>query len=157
VYVDELRRREKELGIEPDPEVDALLKAVAVEGKRSNLSTDLMLRILGLEVSCSAVRASLTCCQPGFEILSGHVWLFRSTRQLQDTTTSLACCQPGFEVHVWAQFGCSGLQGSCRIQRPAWHAASLALRFMSGHSLGVQVYKAVAGHNDQPGMLPAWL
>jgi hypothetical protein len=50
VYVDELRRREKELGIEADPEIDALLKAEAVEGKRSNISTDLMLRILGLEV-----------------------------------------------------------------------------------------------------------
>lgn len=50
VYVDELRRREKELGIEPDAEVDAFLKAEAVEGKRSNIVTDLMLRVLGLEV-----------------------------------------------------------------------------------------------------------
>lgn len=50
MYVEELRRREKELGIEPDPEVDALLKAEAVEGKRSNIVTDLMLRVLGLEV-----------------------------------------------------------------------------------------------------------
>lgn len=49
-YVEELRKREKELGIEPDPEVDALLKAEAVEGKRSNIVTDLMLRVLGLEV-----------------------------------------------------------------------------------------------------------
>jgi hypothetical protein len=50
VYVEELRRREKELGIEPDPEVDALLKAEAVEGKRINIVTDLILRVLGLEV-----------------------------------------------------------------------------------------------------------
>lgn len=50
-YVEELRRREKELGIEPDAEVDALLKAEAVQGKRSSIVTDLMLRVLGLEVS----------------------------------------------------------------------------------------------------------
>jgi hypothetical protein len=50
VYVDELRRREREMGIDPDPEVDALLKAEAVEGKRSNIVTDIMLRLLGLEV-----------------------------------------------------------------------------------------------------------
>jgi hypothetical protein len=49
-YADLLRAREKELGIQPDPEIDALLKASAVEGKRSNIVTDLMLRVLGLEV-----------------------------------------------------------------------------------------------------------
>lgn len=59
MYVDELRRREREMGIEPDPEVDALLKAEAVEGKRSNIVTDIMLRLLGLEVRgllCTCVR-----------------------------------------------------------------------------------------------------
>jgi hypothetical protein len=50
VYVDELRRREKELGVEPDTEVDAFLKAEAVEGKRTNIVTDLILRVLGLQV-----------------------------------------------------------------------------------------------------------
>lgn len=50
-YIEELRRRERELGIEPDAEVDALQKAEAsAEGKRSSIITDLMLRILGLEV-----------------------------------------------------------------------------------------------------------
>jgi DNA-binding SARP family transcriptional activator len=49
-YADVLRAREKELGIQPDADIDALLKASAVEGKRSNIVTDLMLRILGLEV-----------------------------------------------------------------------------------------------------------
>lgn len=50
VYIDQMRAREKELGIAPDPEVDALLKAEAVEGKHSSIVTDLMLRVLGLEV-----------------------------------------------------------------------------------------------------------
>jgi hypothetical protein len=45
-----MRAREKELGIAPDAEVDALLKAEAVEGKHSSIVTDLMLRVLGLEV-----------------------------------------------------------------------------------------------------------
>lgn len=51
VYVEELRKREKQLGIEPDAEMDALLKAEAVSGKHSNIVTDLIMRILGLEVS----------------------------------------------------------------------------------------------------------
>jgi hypothetical protein len=55
VYIDQLRAREKELGIVPDPEVDALLKAEAVEGKHSSIVTDLMLRVLGLEVRCCCV------------------------------------------------------------------------------------------------------
>jgi hypothetical protein len=50
VYIDQMRALEKELGIAPDPEVDALLKAEAVEGKHSSIVTDLMLRVLGLEV-----------------------------------------------------------------------------------------------------------
>uniref|UniRef100_A0A383WGZ5 ABC transporter domain-containing protein n=1 Tax=Tetradesmus obliquus TaxID=3088 RepID=A0A383WGZ5_TETOB len=49
-YADQLRAAEKAQGIEPDAEIDALLKASAVEGKRSNIVTDLMLRVLGLEV-----------------------------------------------------------------------------------------------------------
>lgn len=56
-YADQLRAAEKAQGIEPDAEIDALLKASAVEGKRSNIVTDLMLRVLGLEVRGRARRA----------------------------------------------------------------------------------------------------
>ncbi|KAF6262511.1 ATP-binding cassette transporter [Scenedesmus sp. NREL 46B-D3] len=59
-YAVQLRAREKELGIEPDAEVDALLKASAVEGKRSNIVTDLMLRVLGLEVCADTMRKRVT-------------------------------------------------------------------------------------------------
>eukprot|EP00878_Enallax_costatus_P011267 GHUV01011764.1.p1 GENE.GHUV01011764.1~~GHUV01011764.1.p1 ORF type:complete len:605 (+),score=193.45 GHUV01011764.1:122-1936(+) len=55
VYAEELREREKAAGIEPDPEIDALLKAAAVEGKHSNIVTDVILRILGLEVCADTI------------------------------------------------------------------------------------------------------
>eukprot|EP00878_Enallax_costatus_P031054 GHUV01033889.1.p2 GENE.GHUV01033889.1~~GHUV01033889.1.p2 ORF type:complete len:131 (+),score=28.00 GHUV01033889.1:580-972(+) len=69
VYADELRKREKAAGIQPDPEIDAWLKAEAVSGKQHNIVTDLILRILGLEVSrkeasngTAAVQQSVQVC-----------------------------------------------------------------------------------------------
>jgi hypothetical protein len=52
-YVEEIRRREKAMGIEPDPVVDAFMKAMALEGNENSINTDLMLRLLGLEVGVS--------------------------------------------------------------------------------------------------------
>ncbi|RZC90242.1 hypothetical protein C5167_028332 [Papaver somniferum] len=46
----ELSRREKEAGIKPDPEIDAFMKATAVEGQESSLVTDYVLKILGLDI-----------------------------------------------------------------------------------------------------------
>ncbi|XP_060212522.1 pleiotropic drug resistance protein 2-like [Lycium barbarum] len=46
----ELSRREKELGIKPDPEIDAFMKATAVAGQESSLITDYILKILGLDI-----------------------------------------------------------------------------------------------------------
>ncbi|XP_049354854.1 pleiotropic drug resistance protein 2-like [Solanum verrucosum] len=46
----ELSRREKELGIKPDPEIDAFMKAIAVAGQESSLVTDYVLKILGLDI-----------------------------------------------------------------------------------------------------------
>lgn len=46
----ELQKREKEQSIEPDWEVDALLKAAAREGKRESIVTDLIIKLLGLDV-----------------------------------------------------------------------------------------------------------
>ncbi|KAK7245300.1 hypothetical protein RIF29_40139 [Crotalaria pallida] len=46
----ELSRREKELNIKPDPDIDVYMKAVAAKGQKANLKTDYVLRILGLEI-----------------------------------------------------------------------------------------------------------
>ncbi|EEF43177.1 ATP-binding cassette transporter, putative [Ricinus communis] len=46
----EVSRREKQAGIVPDPDVDAYMKAVSIEGLKSNLQTDYILKILGLDM-----------------------------------------------------------------------------------------------------------
>ncbi|KAI4348999.1 hypothetical protein L6164_009658 [Bauhinia variegata] len=46
----ELSRREKELGIKPDPEIDAFMKATALSGQKNSLVTDYVLKILGLDI-----------------------------------------------------------------------------------------------------------
>ncbi|XP_021594312.1 pleiotropic drug resistance protein 3 [Manihot esculenta] len=46
----EVSRREKQAGIVPDPDVDAYMKAVSIEGLKSNLQTDYILKILGLDI-----------------------------------------------------------------------------------------------------------
>ncbi|XP_074562051.1 ABC transporter G family member 36-like isoform X3 [Curcuma longa] len=46
----ELARREKEANIKPDPDLDVFMKAASVEGQESNVITDYILKILGLEV-----------------------------------------------------------------------------------------------------------
>ncbi|CAI9107715.1 OLC1v1007147C1 [Oldenlandia corymbosa var. corymbosa] len=45
----ELIRREKEAGVHPDPDVDVYMKATSVEGQKTTLQTDYILRILGLD------------------------------------------------------------------------------------------------------------
>ncbi|XP_061343409.1 pleiotropic drug resistance protein 1-like isoform X2 [Gastrolobium bilobum] len=51
----ELSRREIEANIKPDPDIDVYMKAVATEGKKANLITDYVLRILGLEVCADTI------------------------------------------------------------------------------------------------------
>lgn len=48
--MEELRRREKEAGIEPDWEVDAFMKASTLQGKRQSIQTEYILNVLGLDV-----------------------------------------------------------------------------------------------------------
>ncbi|KAG5525532.1 hypothetical protein RHGRI_031990 [Rhododendron griersonianum] len=45
----EVSRREKQAGIIPDPDVDTYMKAISIEGQRTTLQTDYILKILGLD------------------------------------------------------------------------------------------------------------
>jgi hypothetical protein len=54
--VSELGRREQNAGIKPDPEIDALMKATAVEGKETNVMTDLILKV----ESCNSLLVKRT-------------------------------------------------------------------------------------------------
>ncbi|XP_014622990.1 pleiotropic drug resistance protein 2 isoform X2 [Glycine max] len=46
----ELSRRELAAGIKPDPQIDAFMKATAMEGQETSIVTDYILKILGLEI-----------------------------------------------------------------------------------------------------------
>lgn len=41
----ELTRREKQEGVKPDPEIDAFMKATAMEGQETSLITDYVLKV----------------------------------------------------------------------------------------------------------------
>ena len=49
----ELQKKEKEMKVQPDWEIDAFTKAQARTGKRHSIVTDLILKLLGLDVSPS--------------------------------------------------------------------------------------------------------
>ncbi|KAI3678493.1 hypothetical protein L6452_37788 [Arctium lappa] len=51
----ELTRLEKENHIRPSPELDAFMKACSVAGKRHSISTDYILKVLGLDVCSETV------------------------------------------------------------------------------------------------------
>ncbi|XP_078168196.1 ABC transporter G family member 36-like isoform X2 [Carex rostrata] len=46
----ELARREKALNIKPDPDLDMYMKASSIEGQETNVVTDYIIKILGLEI-----------------------------------------------------------------------------------------------------------
>ncbi|KAM1120131.1 hypothetical protein TB2_044173 [Malus domestica] len=48
-------RREKDSGIKPDPEIDAVMKATSLSGQKASLITDYVLKILGLDVCADTV------------------------------------------------------------------------------------------------------
>ncbi|XP_019169567.1 PREDICTED: pleiotropic drug resistance protein 3-like isoform X1 [Ipomoea nil] len=51
----ELIKMEKELGIVPDQDIDIYMKAISVEGQKTNLQTDYILKILGLDVCADTI------------------------------------------------------------------------------------------------------
>lgn len=48
--LEELRKREKEAGYTPDWELDAFMKAEIRKGKKESIVTDLVIKLLGLDV-----------------------------------------------------------------------------------------------------------
>lgn len=57
--MEELRRVEKERGIEPDSDIDAFMKATAIEGKRESIETEYVLHILGLNVCADTMVSNV--------------------------------------------------------------------------------------------------
>ncbi|PON42825.1 P-loop containing nucleoside triphosphate hydrolase, partial [Parasponia andersonii] len=53
--LEEASKREKEAGIEPDPEIDKFMKATAMSGQKTSLITDYVLKILGLEICADTI------------------------------------------------------------------------------------------------------
>ncbi|PWA92111.1 AAA+ ATPase domain-containing protein [Artemisia annua] len=51
----EILKREKQAGIRPDPDIDAFMKATSVPGQETNLITDYIIKILGLETCADAM------------------------------------------------------------------------------------------------------
>ncbi|CAN6247786.1 unnamed protein product [Urochloa humidicola] len=51
----ELARRERNAGIKPDPEIDAFMKATAVQGQETNIVTDVTLKVLGLDICADVI------------------------------------------------------------------------------------------------------
>ncbi|XP_041002182.1 pleiotropic drug resistance protein 1-like [Juglans microcarpa x Juglans regia] len=49
-WLADLSRREKEANIKPDPDIDVFMKAASIEGQKTNVVTDYIIKILGLEV-----------------------------------------------------------------------------------------------------------
>jgi hypothetical protein len=64
----ELTRREREAGIKPDPEIDAFMKATAVEGKKNNIATDYILKVF-VFCTCSSQQYTLNWCLISFNII----------------------------------------------------------------------------------------
>ncbi|KAK1440473.1 hypothetical protein QVD17_06300 [Tagetes erecta] len=46
----EVNRREKEAGVIPDPDLDTFMKAISIEGQKTTLQTNYIIKILGLDV-----------------------------------------------------------------------------------------------------------
>lgn len=65
-----MQSKEKELGIEPDQQIEQFFKAAATAGKRHSIVTDLMLKLLGLDVSiavhCQSCIDLCHCVDIGF-------------------------------------------------------------------------------------------
>ncbi|EXB53834.1 Pleiotropic drug resistance protein 3 [Morus notabilis] len=89
---------EKEAGLIPDPDVDAYMKAISVEGLKRNLETDYILRILGIDIcSDTLVGDAMTRGISGGQkkrLTTGEMMLVHIT----DATALVSLLQPAPEV-----------------------------------------------------------
>ena len=60
----ELQQKEKEMKVQPDWEIDAFTKAQIRSGKRHSIVTDLILKLLGLDVRFESHLPPAPCCCP---------------------------------------------------------------------------------------------
>ncbi|XP_015689586.1 ABC transporter G family member 40 isoform X2 [Oryza brachyantha] len=51
----EISRRERNAGVKPDPEIDAFMKATAMQGQETNIITDFVLKVLGLDICADTI------------------------------------------------------------------------------------------------------
>uniref|UniRef100_A0A803PVF3 ABC transporter domain-containing protein n=2 Tax=Cannabis sativa TaxID=3483 RepID=A0A803PVF3_CANSA len=57
-YMEDLARLEKERNIRPSPEIDAFMKAASVGGKKHSVSTDYIMKVLGLDICADTLVGS---------------------------------------------------------------------------------------------------
>ena len=57
-YLRLLREKEKAAGLSGDDDIDAFLKASALQGKRHSVVTEYILKLLGLDVSALLCRST---------------------------------------------------------------------------------------------------
>lgn len=62
--IEQLRSVKKERGIEPDPDIDAFMKAAAIEGKKESITTEFILHVLGLNVCAD----TMVHCSDGWKL-----------------------------------------------------------------------------------------
>lgn len=81
-----LRNQEKQHDVKPEYDLDAFMKAQATEGKNGSVNSELMLRLLGLQVTCNTKAvfnaAPVTAC-------TGHGLL--GLRQSSDPAQNWLC------------------------------------------------------------------
>uniref|UniRef100_A0A0E0JZB8 ABC transporter domain-containing protein n=1 Tax=Oryza punctata TaxID=4537 RepID=A0A0E0JZB8_ORYPU len=51
----EISRRERNAGIKPNPEIDAFMKATAMQGHETSIITDVVLKVLGLDICADII------------------------------------------------------------------------------------------------------
>jgi hypothetical protein len=99
----ELRRREKELGVEVDWAVNAMMKAGAIEGGKHSVVTEFVIHMLGLEICAdtiigNAMKRGVSGGQRKRVTSGAHLRSHRSRAPIKKI-----CCPPVVPSpkHIW--------------------------------------------------------